>query len=204
MESERRLAALRQQRLVITGLSLTCFALALIVGLTVWNRRKIAAKNKGLYLQIKQQDSLSKELEQIKLLYRADSTGESFPEPAAGDSRQQKLVEQFHKYLLNEQNDIKHEIDLDKIISDLATNRTYLYEAVKAVTKKTPIDYIYAIRLIEAKQMLETRFDMNVELIAEACGFNSRSTFYRLFREQFQINPTEYRKLAKQGCRIYS
>ena len=90
------------------------------------------------------------------------------------------------------------DIDLDAIVSALATNRTYLYEAVKAVIEKTPIDYIYAMRLEDAKQMLEARFDLNVEVIAEECGFNSRSTFYRLFRERYQINPTVYRKMARE------
>jgi AraC-like DNA-binding protein len=55
------------------------------------------------------------------------------------------------------------------------------------------------MQLEEAKQMLKNHFELNIEIIAEGCGFNSRSTFYRLFRERYQMNPTEYRKMAKMA-----
>jgi transcriptional regulator GlxA family with amidase domain len=38
-------------------------------------------------------------------------------------------------------------------------------------------------------------------LILSSCGlnsFNSRATFYRLFRERYKINPAEYRRIARK------
>jgi AraC-like DNA-binding protein len=37
---------------------------------------------------------------------------------------------------------------------------------------------------------------LTVGLVAEQCGFTNRSTFTRLFREQYSMTPTEYRKAA--------
>lgn len=39
--------------------------------------------------------------------------------------------------------------------------------------------------------------ELPLESIAYSCGFNIPSTFYRIFRKQYGISPTEYRKQAK-------
>ena len=184
-----------------------CFLLSLLLGVYIYYSRLVTNKNRSLYRQIKEQDRLTAELRQAVDTGRTPSQWiapsppneqpESIPAPA-GTTQQRQLVAQFHHYLQKEQKYMDPDIDLDAIVSALATNRTYLYEAVKAVTEKTPIDYIYAMRLEDAKQMLEVRFDLNVEVIAEECGFNSRSAFYRHFRERYQINPTVYRKMARE------
>ena len=166
-----------------------CIFLTITLGIWIYYYRTVTRKNKALYLQIKEQDRLVEELKQAAAVDE--------PEYLPGDIQQQQLVTRFCEYLLNERNFAKPEINLDELISKLATNRTYFFEAVKAVTKKTPVEYIRSLQLEEAKQMLETRSDLNIETIAESSGFNSRSTFYRLFREHYQISPTEYRNIAK-------
>jgi AraC-like DNA-binding protein len=77
----------------------------------------------------------------------------------------------------------------------LATNRSYLFEAVRTITGKTPMEYIHTLQLNEARQMLDIHPDLTVEAIAADCGFNNRQTFYRLFKEQYDISPAEYRKM---------
>jgi len=168
-----------------------CVFLIITLGIRIYYYRIVTRKNKALYLQIKEQDRLVAELKQ--------ATAGNSPENLSDDRQQQQLVAHFSEYLLNERNYTKPETNLDELISALATNRTYLFEAVKAVTNKTPVEYIRSLRLEEAKQMLETRLDLNIETIAENCGFNSRSTFYRLFHEYYQISPAEYRSIAKKS-----
>ena len=177
-----------------------CLLLALLLGVFIYYSRLVRNKNRGLYLQIKEQDRLTEELRRAMVETEHIETEQS-PSPKhteTGNVQQRQLVARFREHLLNERIYTNSEINLDKLISALATNRTYLFEAVKAVTEKTPVEYIRSLQLEEAKQMLETRFELNIETIAEDCGFNSRSTFYRLFRERYQINPTEYRKMARE------
>ena len=217
LESERRLAALRQQRYVIAGLFAVCLVLALTVGLTVWSRRRIAEKNRGLYLKIKEQDRLEQALEQMTELYHAarpdaatppesenndvpESESDDVPVVLPADEHQRRhLVNRFHQYLLLERHYANPDIDLDRIITHLGTNRTYLFRAFKTVMQKTPLEYINDIKLAEAKKMLETRYELALEDIREACGFNSRSAFYRLFRERYRISPAAYRKISRNA-----
>jgi transcriptional regulator GlxA family with amidase domain len=68
---------------------------------------------------------------------------------------------------------------------------------IKAVTDKSLQEYINYLRLEEARRLLDSATHLTLEAIAVECGFNSYSTFYRLFREQYQITPASYRKLAE-------
>jgi AraC-like DNA-binding protein len=207
LEAAKHLAELRRQRLVNTGLTLGCLTLILIAALTVWNRKKITEKNRGLFRQIKEQDAL---VESLKLMAQRYETltqtsvieaGAAADDPVKelrGNRQQRQIVARLEEYLLHERRFADTDINLDDLIAALATNRKIFYGAIKAVTDKSPIDYIRTMQLEEAKKMLEINFELNIEMIAEQCGFNSRVTFYRLFRERYQINPAEYRKIAKE------
>jgi len=164
------------------------------VGLTVWSRRRIAEKNRGLYLQIKVQERLAEELEAMKKQYGRDAM-----HCATTGNQQQQLVSRLRDYLLCDKNFTQTDIDSDALASTLATNRTTLYRALKAVTGKTLQDYIQFMRIEEAKRMLKSSPELTITAIVELCGFNSRSSFYRQFNEQYHISPAEFRKLAVGG-----
>ena len=63
----------------------------------------------------------------------------------------------------------------------------------KAATGLSPIQYVHALRLEEAKHMLETG-DAAVEAIAEECGYEDAGFFSRLFRNRVGLTPAQYRK----------
>jgi transcriptional regulator GlxA family with amidase domain len=56
-------------------------------------------------------------------------------------------------------------------------------------------EYINVVRLNEVRQLLETSSE-SLDNIIEKCGFASKSTFYRLFCEHYNMPPAEYRKIA--------
>ena len=76
-------------------------------------------------------------------------------------------------------------------LSGLA-ERTFARRFAQA-TGMTPIDYVHALRLEEAKQMLETE-DTPVEAVAEAVGYQDSSFFGRLFRRRVGLTPMQYRR----------
>lgn len=59
-------------------------------------------------------------------------------------------------------------------------------------TSMSPLDYVHALRLEEAKQLLETT-DLPVEAIANEVGYEDTSFFGRLFRRKAGITPLQYR-----------
>ena len=63
----------------------------------------------------------------------------------------------------------------------------------KAATGQTPVAYIQALRIEEAKQMLETTAEPT-DSIGHAVGYEDPSSFRRLFKRQTGITPARYRQ----------
>ena len=70
--------------------------------------------------------------------------------------------------------------------------RTFVRRFAKA-TGLSPLEYVHAVRLEEAKQMLETE-DTSVEAIALEVGYEDASFFNRLFRRKVGLTPAQYRR----------
>ena len=70
--------------------------------------------------------------------------------------------------------------------------RTFTRSFQKA-TGMPPLEYVHALRLEEAKQMLESG-DEPVEAIALQVGYEDAGYFGRLFRRKVQLTPVQYRK----------
>ncbi|MAT66517.1 MAG: AraC family transcriptional regulator [Gammaproteobacteria bacterium] len=63
----------------------------------------------------------------------------------------------------------------------------------RQATGMAPLEYVHALRLEEAKQMLETG-DMPIEAIANEVGYEDAGYFSRLFRRQVGLTPGQYRR----------
>ncbi|MDR0811115.1 MAG: helix-turn-helix domain-containing protein [Paludibacter sp.] len=171
------------------------FGLATISLLIIlYHYRKKQRAYRALFQQIKEQDRLSEDLEQMRI----DKLQSAAEQPCIEtNSASLQLVMRLREYLLQDEIFAKADIDLDIIPNLLSTNRTYLYKAVKLVTGKTLQEYINLLRMETAKRKLETDFSLPIETIAQQCGFNSRTTFYRFFVAQYNLSPTAYRKMAE-------
>ncbi|MTI63879.1 helix-turn-helix domain-containing protein [Methylophaga sp.] len=60
-------------------------------------------------------------------------------------------------------------------------------------TGMSPLEYVHAMRLEEAKQMLESG-DESFEAIANQVGYEDAGYFGRLFKRKVRLTPTAYRK----------
>ena len=181
-----------------------CILLLIVLSGWIYYSRTIVLKNRGLYRQIKEQDRLAEELESMTKRYEqlihvatADSL-EEIEEKLPGNMQQRKLVARLHEYLLKDKKFSNSDVARDELVSELATNKTYLFESLKAVTGKTPQEYINHLRLEESRRLLDHSSHFTIEFIAEECGFTSLRTFYRIFRENYRITPAEYRKMAME------
>ena len=82
---------------------------------------------------------------------------------------------------------------------ELRTNRTHLTEAMKIHENGATIqEYINALRLEYAVQLLYSANLWRIADIELMVGFNSRTTFYRLFKEKYGPSATEFQNMAEQ------
>jgi len=63
----------------------------------------------------------------------------------------------------------------------------------RAATGYQPIDYVQALRVEEAKQMLETE-EFGIDEIAETVGYHDPASFRRTFKRRAGLTPAAYRR----------
>lgn len=63
----------------------------------------------------------------------------------------------------------------------------------RAATGLSPLDYVHALRVEEAKQMLETT-SAEVDAIAAEVGYEDPASFRRLFRRHVALTPAAHRR----------
>ena len=161
-----------------------CALLLILLSVSVRYNRIINRKNRSLYRQIKEQDRLAKEITLP-------------PEPLPGNKAQRELVARLKDYLLCDDNLAQIELRREELAAAVGSNRSSLSDAVRIITGKTLIDYIRILQLEETRRLFDSHSELTVEAVAIDCGFQSTSTFYRLFRKHYGISPSEYRKMAQ-------
>lgn len=93
-----------------------------------------------------------------------------------------------------------HKISREEVASKLNTNRTYLTAAIKKHSDGlTFSEFINGYRLRYAATLLTTNPDLNIYEVGDDSGFNSRSTYNRLFLNYYGMSPSEFRVIAKEN-----
>lgn len=99
--------------------------------------------------------------------------------------------EEFISQLLGitEANLSELEFDLDNLSNAICISRPQLYRKVKALTGRSPNDFLQHFRMYKALSLLKQR-RLNVAEIAFETGFNSPSYFTKCFTEKFGCKPS--------------
>ena len=175
-----------------------CALLAIALGIWIYHSRAIVRKNRGLYLQIKEQDRLAEDLERereesrkLRRLIQPEATGLPEEDDDIFFERLTILMKEQQLYT-------NSEIKRQDIAGQIGLSDRRLHDCVKNNTGMSFTDYINSLRLAHSRELL-SRLDENltIEAIALDSGFNSRTTFYRLFNEKYGLSPKQFREFVK-------
>ncbi len=108
--------------------------------------------------------------------------------------------EQFLQKLMTllEENMAEEDYGVEKLSYSLHIGVRQLQRKVRALTGLSPVDLMRGVRLNRAKQLLEQQAG-NVSEIALEVGFSNPSYFAKLFKERFDISPSEFVKQVKSS-----
>lgn len=90
------------------------------------------------------------------------------------------------------------DLSVDKLADELGLSPKYLSRLFKQITGKTIMDSVNELRLSKAQNLLLNTQEQILD-IAIASGYSSSSYFHKIFKKEFGITPTEYRKSIKDG-----
>lgn len=95
-------------------------------------------------------------------------------------------------------NNFSREITIEDIAASCNISTSHFRKLFKKYMDCSPLEYLNNLRLSNACKMLESK-ELSVTEIAGMSGFSSISTFNRLFKEHFNVSPTQFRKYLSAG-----
>lgn len=112
--------------------------------------------------------------------------------PTTSSEEKQKLL----TYMEDEKPYLNNELRIQDVSNDLNIPIHILSQIINTEIKKNFFDFVNAYRIEEAKKRLVSKeFDhLTIIAIAFDCGFNSKATFNRLFKQYTNSTPSEYKK----------
>ena len=92
--------------------------------------------------------------------------------------------------------DLKQHIPMKQIAQQFGVSETSLKNYFRGVYGKNVSDYLRDLRMSMAEKLL-TETTLSISEIASQIGYTKQGKFAEVFRQQFQINPLEYRRTKK-------
>lgn len=111
------------------------------------------------------------------------------------ESAEEDLFGKLEKLMREEKIYLSNEISLDKLASILGTNRTYISRVINRYADKSFWGYVNMYRISDATKMLsDLDNDIQIKNMYEKLGYNSATSFFRVFRDEVGLSPSKYRE----------
>lgn len=91
--------------------------------------------------------------------------------------------------------------NLDYLSEESGLTQAKLQEAFKILYARTVTEYVRHVRLEAARDYINTT-ELNVSQIVYSVGFSSRSYFSKIFKEKYNISPSEYLKSKRSKTTV--
>ena len=107
------------------------------------------------------------------------------------DARIVDITRQLHETYM------QTDLSVEWVLATQGQNTDYLRRLFKKNHGCTPVQYLNALRLGQAKKMLEANclHHLSITQIAEQSGFSDASYFARVFRDYIGLSPSQYELL---------
>lgn len=187
-EAENHRLETQQTHTVITSLAMGCTLLFIIAVVTKYNSNQLKKKNKKIFAQHKDLDIYLKEINNLSSLIQ-DTNPDKLKEAS--------LFEKTTAHLYKTECFRNPNLTRESLALELGTNRQYLTQAIQENKEMTFTEYINGFRLEYARRLLSQEMDFSIDKIYTQAGFNNKSTFYRLFKQKYDLTPKEMREIAQ-------
>lgn len=129
---------------------------------------------------------------QLRQRLQARYAGMELPEPTSDPELEieDKFLRQFRQFIESQLDNPG--LSVDDLCRAVGMGRTNLHQKISSLTGQSAMQYVRAMRLREARRLLETG-GLNVSEVAFAVGFDDPKYFSRVFTEAMGMPPTRWR-----------
>lgn len=128
----------------------------------------------------------------LQAKYQSYTSSPSMPSPsvniASGDDREKKFLQKLVLAIEARLEDA--DLTIPELSKQLAMSDTQLYRKLKAITNKTPSQFVRTVRLQKAMALLKNS-GLSVSEVGYKVGFTSPQYFSKMFKEEFGFPPSE-------------
>lgn len=114
---------------------------------------------------------------------------------AQEDDYHANIIQKVQEYVAH---NYDRDISLEEIAGQIGMNPAYLSRYFKQRTGKTFMDYLSAVRVNQAIELLKNPSNRVYE-IGELVGYKSLKHFYKIFKKHTSLTPSQYREQWKNG-----
>ncbi len=116
------------------------------------------------------------------------------PEEVVVTDKDEAFINDMVRWM--EDNIDNSDLTIDQLATHLGMGRTTMYNKLKSLTGKSPVELIKEFRINKAYMLLKTG-QFSVSEVAYRVGFSDPGYFSRCFREQYKFSPAELIKSHK-------
>lgn len=146
-------------------------------------------------------DLLRKRIASINSKFATDCTpdekDDSFHEHSevGFDRKSEELFFRLEKLMKEDKIWKDKDLSIEKLVELLGVNRTYISRMLNGYAKTSFSNYVNSYRIKEAVAVLSDKSnDVPLKVLSDDLGYNSLSTFYRLFQKETGVPPSKFRK----------
>ncbi len=115
---------------------------------------------------------------------------DSFVYPEKNESQESIYVRRAVQYI---RNNYANNIRISEIADEICVSRSYLYKLFENNLGLSPHEFVIRFRLSRARELLVLT-EMPISDIASNCGFYDSRAFSKVFKQQYELSPLQYRK----------
>lgn len=110
-----------------------------------------------------------------------------------------QIVMSVKTYLFTSKRYLDCDYTIGQLSQELGVEKIKLTQAINLYLNRNFYSLINEMRVQYAKWLLETTEESNMTVIGIESGFKNKSTFYKYFKEYYQVSPGDYKKVSRNG-----
>jgi len=110
------------------------------------------------------------------------------------DVRKNEIGRMLNEYFSKKRPYLNPELNMNMLSSALNVPKYQLTEVLNTLIKKNFFQYVNEYRVETVKKMLVIKTEYSIEAIGYECGFNSKSSFFTVFKNITGLTPLQYRQ----------